>query len=176
MGNAPGGNVQQAAVDPIDQARIDRDTANRVLIIGAGAKCAQIDTDMHDPHPHGATTLDLPPEQSINYQQPSHHGNITDTHDVVFNVFHNALFDFVHFENVDADICRSAGAIASAHALLEPGGTLFIQTGGIRPQETVAPIENMLRLLGFTNIYSKTTNGVEIVARKGSGLSNVRIR
>jgi hypothetical protein len=174
MGNITGGASQEIPFDPIDTARLYRDTANRVLIVGAGAKCAHMDNEVHDPHPHGALTLDLPPEQAVNYQMPSHHGDITDTA-IVGQVFHHAMFDFIHFENVDTNVCASAGAIASAHALLNPGGTLFIETGGIRPQETVAPIQRLLELLGFTNIFVKTTNGVQIVAKKGSGLSNVRL-
>jgi hypothetical protein len=81
----------------------------------------------------------------------------------------------VHFENVDAGVCMNAGALASAHALLAPGGTLLIETGGVRPQETIDRILALLRVLGFLNIAWRTTNGVQIVATRRSDSSNVRI-
>jgi hypothetical protein len=157
-------------VDPIEQAFDERkDPNNAVLIVGGGSRCADREDHTHRRHPAHAVTLSLPEgaRQSM-YVEPTIEGDIT-LADLATTLGFANTFDVVHFENVDTLVMMKAVTIANAHAMLKQGGTILIETGGVRPEHTVGVITGLLETAGFLDVSASTSNGVQIVATKNPG-------
>lgn len=168
---------QASASDtPITRAIAARqNNRNRILIVGGGKRCENLESSSHMRHPAGAVTLALPEGKPGLFVEPQIEADVTDAASVRKAVPNAGNYDVVHFENVDSTVVATAGAMASAHAMLKGGGLLFIETGGVHAQHTLTLVKGYLSVLGFTGIHSDTSNGLQIVATKLSGDSGVRL-
>ncbi len=107
-----------------------------LLIIGGGAVCKDVRNSGHQPHPRGCLTASLPNGPDVGmYVKPDIEADVTDTSVFVQRVraVRPERFQVIHFENIDNDVARSIGALASAHALLEEGGLLLNRMRSNKP-------------------------------------------